>query len=504
MLATVTVYPFFKSYTCHFVQNQIVKRAAGGWVNFPAKSCGGTITFTILILHILRQVLIIDDEAKLRGLLARIISMEGFEVVQAGTAKMAWQKLEQLPNIQVVLCDVKLPDDNGVDLVRALLLRFPHLKIIVLTAHGNIADGVRAIKNGAFNYLTKGDDNHRIVTLLHEAFQQLNSVSVVADVPRNKVANFDSITACSETMQQAIQLAKKVANTDTTVLLTGETGTGKEVFARAIHEASARNTQNFIAINCSAFSKELLETEMFGHKQGAFTGALKDHIGVFEQAHNGTLFLDELGDMSADLQAKLLRVLETGEFIKVGDDKPTKVNVRVIAATHKNLESEIAAGHFREDLFYRVSVFQIYLPPLRTRWEDIMPLAKVLLQQILIKMGKQNIFFSPECAEKLQAYPWPGNVRELKNVIERSVVLTNSFETIQLASLPAHIQLGARLSPSLNTHNAVDGLQLADAEKLHIQKVLQHTQGNKTKAAELLNIALTTLYRKMAEYKIEA
>ncbi|TAE14812.1 MAG: sigma-54-dependent Fis family transcriptional regulator [Bacteroidetes bacterium] len=448
----------------------------------------------------MKLVLIIDDEVKLRTLLARIIAMEGFDVVQAGTAKLAWQKLEQQPEIQVVLCDVKLPDDNGVQLAHQLKQRYPHLQIILLTAYGNIADGVQAIKNGAFNYLTKGDDNHRIVPLLHDAFLHAGTTAATMVPPKASVASFTSITAVSKPMQQAIQLAQKVAATQTSVLLTGETGTGKEVFARAIHYASSRAAEPFVAINCSAFSRELLETEMFGHKQGAFTGALKDHMGVFEQAHNGTLFLDELGDMSTDLQAKLLRALESGEFIKVGDSKPTQVNVRVIAATHKNLETAIEQGHFREDLFYRISVFQISLPALRHRPEDIEPLANELLLRCLQKMEKQAIYFSAECMQKLVSYPWPGNVRELKNVIERAVILTNNTEPIQVDALPANIQI-SQPTTSATTNTS---LHLAEAERLHIQKVLHHTQGNKTKAAELLHIALTTLYRKMAEYKIEA
>ncbi|MFN4146461.1 MAG: sigma-54-dependent transcriptional regulator, partial [Runella sp.] len=284
----------------------------------------------------MKKVLIIDDEEKLRNLLTRIISLEGFEVLQAGDCKTALKKLEQ-SDIDVVLCDVKLPDGNGVELAKKIKDKFHNPEIILLTAYGNIPDGVQAIKNGAFDYLTKGDDNNKIIPLLYRAIEKVDLAKRVQQLEKQlgDKHSFDKIIGKSKTIQKAIELAQKVAVTDTTILLTGETGTGKEVFAQAIHQASPRNKQNFVAINCSAFSKELLESEMFGHKAGSFTGATKDQKGLFEEANNGTIFLDEIGEMSLELQAKLLRVLESGEFIRVGETKLTKVNVRVIAATHR-------------------------------------------------------------------------------------------------------------------------------------------------------------------------
>lgn len=325
----------------------------------------------------MRKVLIIDDEQKLSTLLARIISLEGFEVLQAPDGKSALKKLEQ-NEVDVVLCDVKLPDFNGVELIQSIKKIHPLLEVILLTAYGNIPDGVQAIKNGAFDYITKGDDNNKNIPLLYRAIEKVDLTKRVVQLEKqlgNK-HSLDKIVGHSKPIQEAIDLAKKVAITDTTVLLTGETGTGKEVFAQAIHQASDRSKHNFVAINCSAFSKELLESEMFGHKAGAFTGATKDQKGLFEEAHDGTIFLDEIGEMAKELQSKLLRVLETGELIRVGENKPTKINLRIIAATNRDLQKEIERGNFREDLFYRISVFQIHLPPLRERIADIELLAK--------------------------------------------------------------------------------------------------------------------------------
>jgi two-component system NtrC family response regulator len=341
-------------------------------------------TFVIyLTIAILAKVLIIDDEEKLRSLLARIISLEGFEVMQAGDCKSALRNLEK-GEFDLILCDVKLPDGNGVDFAKKIKEKYPILEIILLTAYGNINDGVQAIKNGAFDYITKGDDNNKIIPLIYRALEKVELAKRVQKLEKQLGLkySFDNIISKSKSIQTAIELAKKVAITDTSVLLTGETGTGKEVFAQAIHQASARSKNNFVAINCAAFSKELLESEMFGHKAGSFTGASKDQKGLFEEANNGTIFLDEIGEMMPELQAKLLRVLETGEFIRVGDTKPTKINVRIIAATNRNLLKEIELGHFREDLFYRVSVFQIKLPSLGERIPDIEPLTNLLSQSI--------------------------------------------------------------------------------------------------------------------------
>lgn len=443
------------------------------------------------------KVLIIDDEEKIRTLLSRIISLEGFDVLQAGDAKSALRKLENT-EVDVVICDVKLPDANGVDFSKTIREKNPFAEVILLTAYGNIPDGVQAMKNGAFDYITKGDDNNKIIPLLYKAIEKVTLARRVQQLEKqlgNKYA-FDTIFGKSKTIKSAIDAAKKVAVTDATVLLTGETGTGKEVFAGAIHNASARNKQQFIAVNCSAFSKELLENELFGHKAGAFTGAVKDAKGIFEEANGGTVFLDEIGEMPMDLQAKLLRVLESGEFLKVGDSKTTKVNVRIIAATNRNLQQEIERGNFREDLFYRIAVFQIELPALRERTADIEELANIFLKKFADKTNKKITGFSKGYLEALQLHTWKGNIRELKNVIERSVILSDK-QVLDFDCLPAEMQQ----APAAN-NSILSAFDLASAEKIHIQKVLNYANGNKTETARLLNIALTTLYRKLEEYKI--
>ncbi|MBC5610788.1 sigma-54 dependent transcriptional regulator [Bacteroides sp. NSJ-48] len=445
------------------------------------------------------KILVVDDEVQIRTLLSRMLELEGYEVCQAGDCRTALKQLEfQSPD--VVLCDVFLPDGNGVDLVSSVKKTAPNVEIILLTAHGNIPDGVQAIKNGAFDYITKGDDNNKIIPLVSRAVEKAR-MNVRLEKLEKKVGHtysFDSVLGDSKALKDAVSLAQKVSGTDVPVLLTGETGTGKEVFAQAIHYNSKRAKQNFVAVNCSSFSKELLESEMFGHKAGSFTGALKDKKGLFEEADNGTIFLDEIGEMAFELQAKLLRILETGEYIKIGDTKPTRVNVRVVAATNRNLPEEITAGRFREDLFYRLSVFQIHLPALRERAGDVRILAKAFVKDFSVRLARPVTEITPAFLEALEQQPWKGNIRELRNVIERSLIVCES-ERLDVADLPLDIQ---------NTHyeqsdeTTPGSFELSAMECRHIARVLEYTKGNKTEAARLLKIGLTTLYRKIEEYGI--
>jgi DNA-binding NtrC family response regulator len=441
-----------------------------------------------------QTVLIIDDEKKLCDLLARIIGLEGYKVFQANTGKEGLKILAQ-EDIHVVLSDVKLPDANGVELVKQIKEKKPYVEVINLTAFGTIADGVLSIKNGAFDYITKGDDNDKILPMLSKAMDKAQLQLRVFQL-QNKIIkqfSFDGIIGHSKAIMAAIELAKKVSVTDTTVLLLGETGTGKEVFAQAMHYNSARKTQNFVAVNCSAFGKDLLESELFGHKAGAFTGAVKDKKGLFEEADGGTLFLDEIGEMNIDLQAKILRVIERGEFIKVGDTKTIKVNVRIIAATNRNLEEEIEKGHFREDLFYRLSVFQIMLPSLNDRKDDVALLATHYLKEFADKTNQTINEIDSDFIKHLENHKWKGNVRELKNIIERSVIMCDGpVLTANLLPLDFLFEQKSSLST----------FDLASVEKHHIQKVLHYTKGNKTETARLLNIGLTTLYRKIDEYHL--
>lgn len=448
----------------------------------------------------MNTILIIDDEEKIRNLLSKIISLEGFEVLQAGDIKSGLRKMDT-SEIDVVICDVKLPDGSGVDATKTIKDKFPAVEVILLTAYGNIPDGVQAIKNGAFDYITKGDDNNKIIPLLHKATEKVSLAKRVQQLEKQlgDKYSFNTIIGKAKNFKAVIEAAQKVALTDATVLLTGETGTGKEVFAQAIHNLSNRSKQNFVAVNCSAFSKELLENELFGHKAGSFTGATKDSKGIFEEANKGTVFLDEIGEMPLDLQAKLLRVLEAGEFLKVGESKPTKVNVRIIAATNRDLQKEVETGTFREDLFYRIAVFQIALPPLRERVVDIDELACSFLKMFANKTNKKIISISKDYLEALKLHSWKGNIRELKNIIERSVILTEGAE-LSITSLPS--ELKQLLSPKSKEKN-LSAFDLTSAEKIHIQKVLNYTNGNKTETAKLLNIALTTLYRKLDEYQIK-
>ncbi|SDT59531.1 DNA-binding transcriptional response regulator, NtrC family, contains REC, AAA-type ATPase, and a Fis-type DNA-binding domains [Mucilaginibacter mallensis] len=444
------------------------------------------------------KLLVIDDEERLRKLLARILQLEDFEVLEAANAKDGLRKLDH-EVVDVVISDVKLPDANGIELTKTIKASYPAIEIIVLTAYGTINDGVTAIKNGAFDYITKGDDNEKIIPLVNKAMDKaiLQRRVLELESKLNNKFGFDRIIGTSPAITAAIKLAQRVATTDTTVMILGETGTGKEVFAEAIHQASPRSNKPFVAINCSAFSKELLESELFGHKAGAFTGAVKDKKGLFEEANGGTIFLDELGELDHDLQAKLLRVLESQQFIKLGDTKTTKVNVRILAATNRNLQDEVAKEHFRSDLFYRLSVFQIMLPAIRDRKQDIGPIAKSFVQYFAAKVNKQITGFTDDFLHKLEVYNWPGNVRELKNIIERAVILCDTHE-LDASLLPYEFD-----SAPAKSNGNLSAFDLSSVEKLHIQRVLNHTQSNRAEAARLLNIGIATLYRKLKEYGLE-
>ncbi|MCI5814528.1 MAG: sigma-54 dependent transcriptional regulator, partial [Bacteroidales bacterium] len=373
----------------------------------------------------MNKILIIDDEPTIRMLLSRILELEGYEVLKAKDRATALYTLKNQA-VQVVLCDVFLPDGNGVDMVEELQQLVPAAKIILLTAHGNIPDGVQAIKNGAFDYIVKGDDNRKIIPIVNRAMDaiasELKQQGKKKEVRTNSFT-FDNIVGKSPALSDVIRQARKVAATDVTVLINGETGTGKEVFAQAIHSASGRRGEAFLALNCSAFSRELLESELFGYKAGAFTGAVKDKKGLLEEANHGTLFLDEIGEMALELQSKLLRVLETGEFVKVGDTKTTHVDVRILSATNRNLKEEIANGRFREDLYFRLSVFRILLPPLRQRRDDILLLAQHFIGLYARQIGRTAPSLSTEAKNIFLAYPWPGNVREMMNAIEHALIV---------------------------------------------------------------------------------
>jgi two-component system NtrC family response regulator len=445
-------------------------------------------------------LLLIDDEARLRQLLAQVLELEGYTVLQAPDAYRGLALLGQhAAEVLVVLSDVKLPDAHGVDLLPRFKALAPEAEVVLLTAFGTIPDGVRAMKQGAFDYLTKGDFEQQLVVVVERAAEKARLRRRVAELEKRMSQGqhtFESMIGEAPALRRAQTLARQVAPTDSTVLLEGPTGAGKELFAQALHQASGRKAKPFVAVNCSAFPKDLLESELFGYKKGAFTGALADKKGLLEEANGGTLFLDEIGELELNVQAKFLRVLELQQFTKLGDTKPTKVDVRLVAATNRNLKQEAAQGNFRPDLYYRLSVFTIVVPPLSDRRTDVPLLAAFFLQHFAARLAKRLPGFEPETLELLQRYPWPGNVRELKNVLERAAILAPVGEPLAPAYLPDEFH-GTAARP------AADDESLRGLEARHIQRLMGELSGNKPEVAKRLGIGLTTLYRKLQEYGVE-
>ncbi len=437
-----------------------------------------------------RRLLIIDDEPQLRNMLRRVFEGEGCTVATAetGAAGVALLKQETWP---VVLCDVRLPDANGVELTRAIKALRPRCEVIVMTAFGSIGDAVQAMRNGAFQYLVKGDDNHKLVPTVSAAMEQYAAHNAPEGTPTDDP--FAAIIGRSPAIRAAVELARKVAPTTATVLLTGASGTGKEVFANAIHAASARKGKALLAINCSALGADLLESELFGHVGGAFTGAMRDKAGLVEAAKGGTLLLDEIGEMPPTLQAKLLRLLETGDYLRVGDTVPRKADVRFLAATHRDLLADSATGRFRQDLYYRLAAFVLRIPALAERRSDIPLLAEHFLRRSAQRLNKPISGMDQGVQERLAAYPWPGQVRELRNVIERACILSEG-PLIDEAALPLELQQAAPAGTSTAVYD------LEQMERGHILRVLEHTGGNKTLTAALLGIGLTTLYAKLKKW----
>lgn len=441
------------------------------------------------------NILIIDDEELLRNLIKQMFELEGYTVWAARTALEGLSLLSS-EEIHAVVCDVRLPDANGLDLIPKIKTINSLCEIIVMTAYGTIKDGVRAIQTGAFDYITKGDDDNRIISIAGRAIEKVQLKTKIQRLEKRieEKYRFENIAAESGIMKETVNFAMKIADTDVSVLLIGETGTGKEVFAQAIHNSSSRRNQHFLAVNCSSFSKDLLESEMFGYKAGAFTGAVKNKKGLFEEADEGTLLLDEVGELDFSLQAKLLRVLENNSFIKHGDTKPTNVNVRIIAATNRNLEEEILKGNFRKDLFYRLSVVKLEIPPLRQRQEDIIPLTYSFISYFSAKLNKAIKIIDKEFLDELQQYSFPGNIRELRNIIERAIIISDCGK-LKISCLPKEVFYSGS---EVNEDNS--NLTLDEYERRHIIAALHKSGGNKQKTADTLGIGLTTLYRKLQQY----
>jgi len=453
-----------------------------------------------------KHLLLVEDEGPLRQAVAEQLADRGFSVEQAETGEAALARLADFA-FDVVVTDLRLPGIDGSAVVEAAVARYPDIIAIVVTGYGTVKDAVQAIKRGAADFVNKPFQIDELLHALDSALERrrLKSENAYLRAQLQERYRFEGVVGKGRAMARMFQLLETVAPTNSTILITGETGTGKEVVARAIHHNSPRRLFRFVALNCTAIPETLLEAELFGHVRGAFTGAVGNRQGRLEQAHKGTLFLDEVGTMSTALQTKLLRVLQEREFERVGDSHTTKVDVRVIAATNSDLTRMVADGQFREDLFYRLNVIPVELPPLRERKEDI----PLLVQHFLDKyraadlaggQPRAPITVAQDAIRRLMAYSWPGNVRQLENAIERAVAITAGRPQIDAADLPVEIQQAAPALPS-TVSLPEDGLDLdvfiAHVERELIERSLERTGGNKGRAAKLLNLKRTTLVEKL-------
>lgn len=431
--------------------------------------------------------------------MAERLSERGFEVVEADSGERALALLDQFA-FDIIITDLRLPGIDGSSLIEAARDRYPGIVAIVITGYGTVKDAVDAIKRGASDFVAKPFQFDELIHVLQKAMEQRRLTSENAYLRSQLDARyqFEGILGHSRPMQKLFHVLETVARSNSTILITGETGTGKEVVARAIHHNSARRAYRFVALNCSAIPETLLEAELFGHVRGAFTGAVGARQGRFEQAHKGTLFLDEVGTMSNALQMKLLRALQEREFERVGDSQTIKVDVRVIAATNSDLAKMVAEGTFREDLYYRLHVIPIQLPPLRDRRDDIPVLVKHFLEKFA--PGSQ-MRMSQEAMRALMAYQWPGNVRQLENAMERAVALGAGRREIEASDLPAEMQVAPEVTATPFVDFPEDGLDLpaylSAIERDLIRRSLDRTGGNRNRAAELLRIKRTTLVEKL-------
>jgi len=460
-----------------------------------------------------KHLLLVEDEAPLRQAVAHQLIDRGYRVEQADSGERAMALLAEFA-FDVIVSDLRLPGMDGASLVQAAVDRYPEIIAIVITGYGTVKDAVDAIKRGAWDFVNKPFQIDELLHVLESAIEQrrLKSENAYLRAQLDQRYRFDGIVGKSRPMARLLQLVETIAGTNSTILITGETGTGKEVVARSIHHNSPRRMNRFVALNCSAIPETLLEAELFGHVRGAFTGASGNRQGRLEQAHKGTLFLDEVGTMSAALQMKLLRVLQEREFERVGDSNTIKVDVRVIAATNSDLTKLVAEGEFREDLFYRLNVIPVPLPPLRERKDDIPLLVRHLLDKLTAAddgavghAARADITVTQEAMRRLMAYNWPGNVRQLENAIERAVAFGAGRSQIDVGDLPPEIQEAKEPALSAAVSSGVllpeDGMNLdmfiAGIERDLIQRSLERTGGNKGKAARLLNLKRTTLVEKL-------
>jgi len=457
-----------------------------------------------------KHLLLIEDEAALRTAVAEQLADRGFVVQQAESGEIALERLTEFA-FDIIVTDLRLPGLDGSAVIDAALARYPDIIAIVVTGYGTVKDAVEAIKRGASDFVNKPFQIDELLHALDSALEQrrLKSENAYLRAQLEERYRFEGVVGKGRAMSRVFQLLETVAPTGSTILITGETGTGKEVVARAIHHNSPRRMNRFVALNCAAIPETLLEAEMFGHVRGAFTGAIGNRQGRLEQAHKGTLFLDEVGTMSTALQTKLLRVLQEREFERIGDSHTTKVDVRVIAATNSDLAKLVADGQFREDLFYRLNVIPVQLPSLRERKEDIPLLVQHFLEKFRVDgaapgQTRPPLTVAQEALRRLMAYAWPGNVRQLENAIERAVAISAGRLQIDVDDLPAEIQQAQEPTPPSAVDLPDEGLDLdafiAQIERSLIERSLERTGGNKGRAAKLLNLKRTTLVEKLKRH----
>jgi putative PEP-CTERM system response regulator len=452
-------------------------------------------------------VLLVEDKDSLRAMLRHALEAQGHTVVEAADEPEAVQQLRQA-RPAVVLTDLKLPTGDGFGVLRAAKELDPELQVIVMTAYGSIQDAVTAMRDGAVDFLAKPVDPDHLLLMVERAIAQRRMLTDYFVLKEELAERRGAPRIIGEDahLRQVSQQLHRAAATDATVLLEGESGTGKELFARALHALSPRADGPFVAINCAAIPENLLETELFGHEKGAFTGATNRKPGRFELAHRGTLFLDEIGELPLALQAKILRALEEKRFERIGGTQSLHVDVRIVAATNRNLKQRVAERQFREDLFFRLSVFPIQIPPLRDRSDDVIILARHFVDKFSREVNKKVLSLAPAALDELRAYPWPGNVRELQNCIERAVILCEG-DTIQ----PRHLSLSFR-TPAAPTTSPWDQIDLSgtladvvrrattELERRKIEQAFKDAAGNKMRAADFLQISYKTLLQKMKDY----
>ncbi|MBR0496116.1 MAG: sigma-54-dependent Fis family transcriptional regulator [Treponema sp.] len=445
-------------------------------------------------------ILIIDDEKNIREGLAADFEMDGYNVKIAANGKEGLDLLSK-GDIDLVITDLRMPGSiSGEQVLREVTTKMPGIPVIVLTGHGSIDAAVKAMQDGAYDFLTKPLNLEQLEVIVKRALEgrelKIKHTELLKQVSTQKKT--DNIIGKSAAMQKVMSLVKKVADARISVLITGETGVGKEVVANAIHNLSSRSDKAFIPVVCSSLSETLLESELFGHEKGAFTNAESLHKGKFELAHGGTIFLDEIGEINMSVQVKLLRVLQERKFERVGGEEPIEVDVRVLAATNKNLEEEVKAGRFREDLYFRLNGIHIEVPPLRERKDDLPLLLNSFLERYNAENGKHITGFDNQARNALYKYDWPGNIRELQHCVESSVVMASGSE-ITLEDLPPSVSKAS----GIETISVPVGITLDEAEKIIIQENLAANKGNKSKTAETLGIGRKTLHRKLQEYGME-